>query len=177
MTIDDSQEQFQLEPTPVGLMTLATAAKSFGVSRQAFHRWCVKPVRVQGTRRYYDLAAVIENRLEHAESADRTPEHAEIERYQARLDLLTEQLENQRLKNQAQRQRYAPGIVGEWVVANAMQTAARIIQRIPAAVLEVSDKIVSAESLLIEEAKKAGDVLRSAEIERAADIGKLEIDS
>lgn len=170
----DQAPQFELTAPPAGLLTLDQAARSFGVTRQAFHRWNVQPVRVQGTRRLYDLAAVLQNRIEHAAEADRTPEDAEIDRYQARIDLLTEQLEHQRLKNQAQRQRYAHNAVGEWVLSHLMDQAARILEGIPAAVLEASPKATDAETLLTDEAGKAGEILRRAEIEHEPDTGNGE---
>lgn len=177
MTINHEQEQFQLEPAPVGLMTLATAAKSFGVTRQAFHRWNVQPVRVDGTRRLFDMASVLRNRLDHAEQADRTVEDAELDRYQARIDLLTEQIEHQRLRNQAQRQRYAHHDVGEWAVRCSLDTAARIIEDIPSRVLSVTDKIAGAEPLLREETRKAAGMLRAAEIKPHQDAGNGEVDA
>lgn len=167
--------QFELTPPPAGLLTLDQAARTVGVSRQAFHRWQVRPVRTQGTEKLFDLACILENRLAAATESDRSPEDAEIDRLRARCDLLTEQLEHQRLKNQAQRQRYAPGPVGEWVLRHSMDQAARCLEGIPAAVLEVTDKTDGAESLLIEETRKAGAVLRAAAIEPASDSGSPEV--
>ena len=156
---------FELQADPVGLMDLATAAKSFGVTRQAFHRWNVRPVRVQGTRRLYDFAAVLENRLQHADDADRSPDDTERDRLQARFDLLTEQLEAQRIRNQKARTQYATHEHAEAALRASVDAAGAIIQTIPTGILESIPKASPARQVIVAAADEAVAALHAAAME------------
>ena len=164
MAIKPQQEEFQLEAEQIGLMTLATAAKSFDVTRQAFHRWGVKPVRAQGTTKLYDLASVLSNRLQHAE-ADRTPDDAERDRLQSRADLLIEQIEGQRIRNRQARTQYARHEHAEAALRASVDAAGEIIGTIPAAILESIPKASPARKVIVASVDEAVAALQAAGLE------------
>lgn len=170
------EDDFQLEAPPIGLMDLGTASRSFDVSRQAFHAWSVRPVRVQGTRRLYDLASILENRLQHAGEADRCPDDADRDRLQARVDLLTEQNEAQRIRNEQLRRQYARYDHAEVALRTCMDRAAEIIQTIPAAIFDAAPAAEPARQIVEASVDDAARALRSAILKSTdADTGTTEV--
>ena len=158
-------ESFNLTAPPSHLMDLDTAARSFGVTRQAFHRWNVRPVRIEGTRRLFDFASVIENRLQAAGDADRTPDDAERDRLQARVDLLTEQLEAQRIRNRKARTQYARHEHAAAALQATVAAAAKVIETIPPAILKANAKTHQAGPVIAAGVDEAVAALRGAVIE------------
>ena len=169
------QEDFRLEAPRAGLMTLAVAAQSFNITRQCFHRWDVRPVRVQGTRRLYDLASVIQNRLEHAAEADQTPEDLDQGRLQARIDLLIEQIEGQRIQNDRARTQYARRDHAEAALSASMDAAASIIEKIAPAIFEAIPKAEPARQVVEASVDDAASALRGAVLKLSdSDTGTAE---
>jgi len=85
-------------------------AKSLGISAGAFDRWDVQPVARIGREKYFDVRAVLDNRLRHqAESLQ--PDHGEQEEGSMefeRLRLTRAQAEGQEIKNEMAKGKAAP---------------------------------------------------------------------
>lgn len=158
-------ETFTLTAPPSHLMDLETTACSFHVSRQSFHRWNVQPVRVEGTKRFYDFASVIENRLKAAADGDRTPDDAELDRLQARSDLLVEQLEAQRIKNRRARTQYAKHEDVAAALQATVEAAAQVLETIPSKILDANAKTHQASPVIAAGVEEAVAALRAAVIE------------
>ncbi|HAW2567757.1 TPA: terminase small subunit, partial [Escherichia coli] len=87
------------------LMNKKNMAKSCRVSATAFDKWGVIPVERKGRETFYDVASVIDNRVNNAISQI-TNDKGEIdddELLRVRIRLLTAQAEAQELKNERDR--------------------------------------------------------------------------
>ncbi|EPA4179268.1 terminase small subunit, partial [Escherichia coli] len=87
------------------LMNKKTMAQSCRVSATAFDKWGVTPVERKGREAFYDVASVIDNRVNNAIS-QLTNDKGEIdddELLRVRIRLLTAQAEAQELKNERDR--------------------------------------------------------------------------
>ena len=87
------------------LMNKKTMAQSCRVSATAFDKWGVTPVERKGREAFYDVASVIDNRVNNAIS-QLTNDKGEIdddELLRVRIRLLTAQAEAQELKNERER--------------------------------------------------------------------------
>ncbi|MBB7079383.1 terminase small subunit [Escherichia coli] len=87
------------------LMNKKNMAKSCRVSATAFDKWGVTPVERKGREAFYDVASVIDNRVNNAIS-QLTNDKGEIdddELLRVRIRLLTAQAEAQELKNERER--------------------------------------------------------------------------
>ena len=160
----EKPESFQLSAPPSHLMDLETAARSFGVTRQAFHRWNITPVRAEGTRRLFDFAGVLDNRLQAAQDAD-TPADSEIDRLQARIDLLREQIEHQRIRNEAQAAEYVPAAAAESALRAVMAGIGEIVSKIPDDLAGEFPKVQPAKELIERETRRCIKTLHAAELE------------
>ncbi|EFM6525189.1 terminase [Escherichia coli] len=87
------------------LMNKKTMAKSCRVSATAFDKWGVIPVERKGREAFYDVASVIDNRVNNAISqiTNETGEIDDDELLRVRIRLLTAQAEAQELKNERER--------------------------------------------------------------------------
>jgi len=160
----EKPESFQLSAPPSHLMDLETAARSFGVTRQAFHRWNVAPVRAEGTRRLFDFAAVLDNRLHAAQDAD-TPADSEIDRLQARIDLLREQIEHQRIRNESQAAEYVPAGAAESALQAIMAGMSEVVGMIPDDLASEFPKVQPARELIDREIRRCIEALHAAKLE------------
>jgi len=160
----EKPESFQLSAPPSHLMDLETAARSFGVTRQAFHRWNVAPVRAEGTRRLFNFAAVIDNRLQAAQEAN-TPADAEIDRLEARIALLREQIEHQRIRNQDTASEFVPAGAAESAMRAILSGIAEIVSRIPDDLDTEFPKVRAARELIDRQTQRSIEALRAAELE------------
>ena len=87
------------------LMNKKNMAKSCRVSATAFDKWGVTPVERKGREAFYDVASVIDNRVNNAIS-QLTNDKGDIdddELLRVRIRLLTAQAEAQELKNERDR--------------------------------------------------------------------------
>ena len=87
------------------LMNKKTMAQSCRVSATAFDKWGVTPVERKGREAFYDVASVIDNRVNNAIN-QLTNDKGEIdddELLRVRIRLLTAQAEAQELKNERER--------------------------------------------------------------------------
>jgi len=162
---ENKPASFQLSAPSSHLMDLETAARSFGVTRQAFHRWNVTPVRAEGTRRLFDLAGVLDNRLQAAREAD-TPADSEVDRLQARIDLLKEQIERERIRNEDTAAEYVPAGAAESALRALMAGITEIVSAIPDDLDAQFPKVRPARELIDREARRCIDALCAAELER-----------
>ena len=162
--MNQQSSEFALTAPPSHLFDLETMAESMGLTRQGFHAWHVQPVRIEGRRRLFDFASVLENRLQAAQDDD-TPADAEIERLQARCDLLREQIEAQRLRNAEDEREYIPAGGAAAALAALMAGLADVIRKLPGDVRDELPKIEPAEDLIRGQIERAADALRSACIE------------
>ena len=162
--MDEDSTPFELTAPACHLMDLETAARSFGVTRQAFHRWNVTPVRIEGTRRLFDFASVIENRLQAAQDAA-TPADAEIDRLQARIDLLREQIEAQRLRNAEAEAEYIPAGGAAAALGALMTGVAGVLRHIPGDLLTEFPNLEPAGDNIGREIGRAIERIRAAAIE------------
>ncbi|HAV9176420.1 TPA: terminase [Escherichia coli] len=87
------------------LMNKKNMAKSCRVSATAFDKWGVIPVERKGREAFYDVASVIDNRVNNAISqiTNETGEIDDDELLRVRIRLLTAQAEAQELKNERER--------------------------------------------------------------------------
>ena len=87
------------------LMNKKNMAKSCRVSATAFDKWGVIPVERKGREAFYDVASVIDNRVNNAISqiTNETGEIDDDELLRVRIRLLTAQAEAQELKNERDR--------------------------------------------------------------------------
>lgn len=87
------------------LMNKKNMAKSCRVSATAFDKWGVTPVERKGREAFYDVASVIENRVNNAISQliNDKGEIDDDELLRVRIRLLTAQAEAQELKNDRDR--------------------------------------------------------------------------
>ena len=161
---ENQPASLQLSAPPGHLMDLQTVAQSFGVSRQALHRWDVTPVRVEGTRTLFDFAAVLDNRLQAARNSD-TPADSEIDRLEARIALLREQIEHQRIRNQDTRAEYVPHLAAESAMRAIMAGIAEIVSRIPDDLDTEFPKVRAARELIDRQTQRSIEALRAAELE------------
>jgi len=161
----NQESGFELQPPNTsGLLSLELAAKSCGVSRQAFHAWSVEPARVDGSRKLFDLASIIRNRLE-AERAARTPADQESERLAARLALLRERIERERIATAEALARYCDRPEAETALAAVLDAAASILEGLPARLAHDFPEIEPARALVDREIVKAAAALRSATLD------------
>tara|TARA_R110002049_G_scaffold309283_1_gene520076 strand:+ start:5700 stop:6209 length:510 start_codon:yes stop_codon:yes gene_type:complete len=111
----------------------STAAKSCGVSCQAFTKWGVKPVAKIGRETFYLLSDVLANRLEHqAENlkpAYDDPNASELEKQ--RIRLTRAQADNLELKNEIARNEVAPIELLTYTLSNGATQIAAILGSIP----------------------------------------------
>ncbi len=87
------------------LMNKKNMAKSCRVSATAFDKWGVIPVERKGREAFYDVASVIDNRVNNAISqiTNETGDIDDDELLRVRIRLLTAQAEAQELKNERER--------------------------------------------------------------------------
>ncbi|EEC7193707.1 terminase small subunit [Escherichia coli] len=88
------------------LMNKKNMAKSCRVSATAFDKWGVTPVERKGREAFYDVASVIDNRVNNAISQltnDKGDIDDDDELLRVRIRLLTAQAEAQELKNERDR--------------------------------------------------------------------------
>ena len=146
---------FQLQaPNHEHLLTVQQAAASCGVSRQALHGWRVQPARVEGTRKLYTLASILDNRLSAARAA-RSPADADRERIEARISLLTAQIERERVLADQAAAQYAHRAEALEVIEAAFERARSVITNLPDALLSEHPKIRGAGDLIRREISKA----------------------
>ena len=157
-------ESFTLTAPSCYLMDTDTCARSFHVSRQAFHKWSIQPVRIEGTRRLFDFAAVLRNRLEAAQEAD-TPADSEIDKLQARIDLAREQIERERIRNADAAAEYVPAGAAESALRALMAGVSEILTTIPNELNKEFPKIRPARELIERETRRCIQALYAAELE------------
>ncbi len=87
------------------LMNKKNMAKSCRVGATAFDKWGVIPVERKGREAFYDVASVIDNRVNNAISqiTNETGDIDDDELLRVRIRLLTAQAEAQELKNERER--------------------------------------------------------------------------
>lgn len=113
-------------------------AASIGISPQAFRQWKVPPAAKIGRCTYYEVRAVLDNRL--ANQAKRLDESrgaglddAELVRAEReeKLRLTTAQAAGQEIKNAQLRNELAPVAVIEWVVGKAGAQIGAVLDALP----------------------------------------------
>jgi phage terminase Nu1 subunit (DNA packaging protein) len=107
-------------------LTQQNMAKSLGVTVSAFARWEVEPVARIGKHAYYDVRAVLNNRLEKADQAGNT---GDIET--ERLRLTRAQAEGQEIKNELAKGRIAPIEIITQSLATVAGATAGILDSLP----------------------------------------------
>ena len=140
--------------------SLQVMAESAGVSRQSFHRWQVQPEALDGKQKRFTLAAVLENRLQAAQRSS-TPAEAELERLDARADLLSEQIEAQRIRNAEAEAEALPAPAVAAVVAAVLDQTAQIIEHLPNDMLDENPRLAQARGDIEVQVGKAASILRA----------------
>jgi len=160
----EQEPGFELKPSNNRpLMTLEEAAQACGVSRQGFHSWQVRPVRVEGKNKFFDLASIVRNRVQAQQSA-RTPDDAECDRLSARLRLLRERIERERIQADQARERYCTRLEAEAVLAAFRDCAERILRQLPDRIHSEFPETAKANDLINTEVTKAANGLQSIEL-------------
>ena len=162
--MERNHEDFRLESPAAHLMTLSEMARSFNVSRQGFHAWGIQPVRKAGSRSLYNFANVLQNRLAAAQEAD-TPADSEVDRLQARIDLLREQIERQKIFNEDAAAEYVPTGAAEDALGALMTGVADVLNRIPDDLCNEFPKVRPARALLDQETRRCIRALHEAKLE------------
>lgn len=114
-------------------MNQTQAAKSCGISTQAFVKWSVKPVAKIGRENFYTFRDILDNRLAHqAENHNSSYEDSdggELER--ERIRLTRAQAENLELKNEIARSEVAPIELLTHAISNGATQIAAILGSAP----------------------------------------------
>lgn len=136
-------DSFSVEP---GWINKKTAAKSMGISVQAFDQYGIQPVakRHKYGEAFYTLRQIVDNRVRRAveeeraqlerDLARRLPSDAEdliVEQAKADLAFKREQGETQRLKNEQLRRELAPVQALTLTLANLAAQIAAILEPLP----------------------------------------------
>lgn len=162
--METKNEDFRLEAPAPHLMTLSEMARSFGVSRQSFHAWGIQPVRKAGSRSLYNFASVLQNRLAAAQETE-TPDESEIDKLQARIDLLREQIERQKIFNEDAAAEYVPTGEAESALRALMTGVADVLSKIPADLCNEFPKVRPARALIEQETRRCTRALHEARLE------------
>ena len=129
------------------------AAKSLGISVQAFTKWGVRPVAKVGRQAFYELSDIVQNRVDHkAEQlnkaiADDGREGMDFER----LRLTRAQAENMEIKNEIARGKIAPIEIIQIVLSRISGEAAGELDSIP---LNIKRKHPQLDNQIIEDIKR-----------------------
>jgi phage terminase Nu1 subunit (DNA packaging protein) len=129
------------KPNPCWLIQ-QNMAKSLGVTVSAFARWEVEPVARIGKHVYYDVRAVLNNRLEKADQAGNTGDiDAE------RLRLTRAQAEGQEIKNELAKGKTAPMEIITLSLSTVAGAASGILDSLP---LNIKRKFPELDTQMIE---------------------------
>jgi len=146
------------------------AAKALGISRPAFDKWGLTPDGKIGQRRYFkfgDVIAADRARRKGDPSSDegrQTLEQIRYEQETARAQLLREQAEQTRLKNEITRHEMAPMEWYQFVLARMASRVASMLDRIPI-------EIMRARGLGPESAETAKGIIATA-LKDVHDLGE-----
>lgn len=128
-------------------------AKSLGISGSAFDRWDVQPVARIGREKYFDVRAVLDNRLLHqAEQLQPgDPEHEEGSMDFERLRLTRAQADGQEIKNEIARGKTAPVEIITLVLSRIAGEASGELDSLP---LNIKRRHPELENQVIESIKR-----------------------
>lgn len=109
------------------------AAKSAGVSVQAFTKWEVRPVKRIGRQAFYEVKDILKNRLDHqAQTIKKSMDSTEAEGIdRERERLVRAQADSQEMKNEIMEGRYIPTDFGREVLAKVLVQVSGILNALP----------------------------------------------
>ena len=123
------------------------AAKSCGISVQAFVKWGVKPVTKIGRESFYVIADILKNRLDHQaenlKEAYEDTDASELER--ERIRLTRAQADSLELKNEIARGEVAPIELLTFTASNAGTQIAAILGSVPLNIKRQIPRLTSTE--------------------------------
>ena len=137
-------------------LTQEQMARACGISTKSFQHWNVEPVARIGRCAYYEVAAVLANRL--ANQAQRAAKNgtnelgdAELTRQEReeKLLLTRAQREGQEIKNAQLRKELAPVQVIEWVVGKAGGQISALFDALPMQLKKRNPKLTAADIELV----------------------------
>ena len=136
-------------------LTQEQMARSCGISVKSFQQWNIAPVARIGRCTYYEVAAVLENRLGHQHRKLQPPaeplgdvELARQER-EEKLRLTKAQADGQEIKNAQLRKELAPVQVIEWVVGKAGGQISALFDALPMQLKKRNPKLTAADIELV----------------------------
>jgi len=122
-------------------ISTAEAVKALGISRPAFDKWGLEPDGKIGQKHFYKFADIIEadraRRFQAPKNAEskKPIEELRYEQEKARAELLREQAEQTRLKNEITRHEMAPMDWFQFVLARMSSRVASMLDRIPVEIM------------------------------------------
>lgn len=131
---------------PKHWMNGKTAARSAGVSVQAFTAWGVEQVGAIGRERFYTVEAIVANRLARAEERRPVPPtQQDLDADTERVLLTREQRIGQELKNAQTRRELAPVDLIDWTLGRVGSQIAAILDSIPLKVKRLVPRMTATE--------------------------------
>jgi len=147
------------------------AAAACGITPKAFDEWHVPTVHEAGTSKYFMVADIIENRVDHAlrrakRSGGITSDEAKAAMDAAKLDEVNERTENMAIKNAILRRENAPISALEFALGKVCAQISATLESIPVRLKRRCPKLGAADiDIVKEEIVKCQNIASEATID------------